>query len=183
MNRIVYLGSLIQKEVDRRIHFGIALPDPSLDAPLVLSQCFDFSNEIGALKDIVHARGHILLLSPKCHPELAGCGVEYSWGRSKTVFRREKNDLIAKHLHANILQSLSPEALPISLIWRFERRTRDYRRMYKDLQIKMESGIVCADDVCYKFLETMRKTYKSHRNIEEIDRNFISAAVATEENV
>ena len=54
--------------------------------------------------------------------------------------------------------------------------------MYKDLQIKMESGIVSADDVCYKFLETMRKTYKSHRNIEEIDRNFISAAVATEEN-
>ena len=45
----------------------------------------------------------------------------------------------------------------------------------------MESGQVCLDDVCFKLLENIRKTYKSHRNIEEIDRTFISDAVAKED--
>jgi hypothetical protein len=28
--------------------------------------------------------------SMKCHPELAGKGIEYSWGLAKSVYRRAK---------------------------------------------------------------------------------------------
>ena len=28
--------------------------------------------------------------STKCHPELAGKGIEYSWGLAKSVYRRAK---------------------------------------------------------------------------------------------
>ena len=40
---------------------------------------------------VIHARGHILQMSPKCHPELAGHGIEYAWGAAKLRFRRDND--------------------------------------------------------------------------------------------
>lgn len=37
-------------------------------------------------------RCHCLLLFHKCHPEIAGVGVEYSWGKSKMEFRTHFNN-------------------------------------------------------------------------------------------
>ena len=69
-----------------------------------------------ALQDFVESRGHILILSPKCHPELAGCGIEYSWGKTKQYFRRTANDMIASNLHSNIVKSIQLNVLPIEQI-------------------------------------------------------------------
>jgi len=48
------------------------------------------------------SRDHIidvqLILTPKCHPEIAGRGVEYDWGYSKMRFRSDFNDTIAANL-------------------------------------------------------------------------------------
>ena len=60
---------------------------------IVLQALPDFKNERTALQHVVESRGHILLLSPKFHPEVAGVGIEYSWGFSKQKFRRVHNDL------------------------------------------------------------------------------------------
>jgi len=49
------------------------------------------------LEELVHSRGHILLMSPKGHPELAGKGVEYAWGAAKLLFRKI-NDCKVKNL-------------------------------------------------------------------------------------
>ena len=121
-------GSLAPKQVEKLRAEGKALPDPSLDAPLVLSSCSDFLHEKGALATLVESRGHILILSPKCHPELAGCGIEYAWGKSKQWFRAHNNQ-VYKDLHRNIENSMEDIVLPISRCWKFERKTRDYRRM------------------------------------------------------
>ena len=83
---------------------GKDLWDPKLVAPRVLSECEDFVKEKEALQEIVESLGHILILSPKCHPELAGCGIECSWGKSKQHFRRTANDIIASNLHSNIVK-------------------------------------------------------------------------------
>ncbi|CAM9599800.1 unnamed protein product, partial [Pylaiella littoralis] len=94
----------------------------------------DFKNEKTALKHIVESRGHVLLMSPKCHPEVAGVGIEYSWGFSKQKFRRKHNDENPKNLHANIEKSMcTEEYLTIGRVRRFARRTRDYCRAYRDL--------------------------------------------------
>ena len=53
----------------------------------VLQAMPDFKTERTALQHVVESQGHILL-SPKCHPEVAGVGIEYSWGFSKQKFRR-----------------------------------------------------------------------------------------------
>ena len=59
-------------------------------------------NETGALQEVVESRGLILILSPKCHSELTGCGIEYSWGKSKQYLRRAANDTIDTNLPSNL---------------------------------------------------------------------------------
>ena len=59
--------------------------DRSFSLPHVLSSCWDFAHEKPALEELVEMRGHILRMCVKGHPELAGVGVEYAWGRSKQV--------------------------------------------------------------------------------------------------
>lgn len=46
--------------------------DQSMSMDHVLGSCPDFHNETGALQTLVELRGHILVMSPKGHCELAG---------------------------------------------------------------------------------------------------------------
>ncbi|CAM9442834.1 unnamed protein product, partial [Ectocarpus sp. 8 AP-2014] len=97
----------------------------------VLGNCSDFKEEKPAPLHLVESRGHILIMPPKCHPELASVGVEYSWGKSKLKFRRHINDEDPKHLKDNVLKALdTEEILTLERIRRFAQRPRDYRRTY-----------------------------------------------------
>lgn len=54
---------------------------------MILSRLPDFSNEKIGIRNLLQERGHILVVSPKCHPEIAGSGIEYSWGLADIHFR------------------------------------------------------------------------------------------------
>ena len=54
----------------------------------LMGLCHDFLNEEGMLQHIANSIGVQVLLTPKCHAELAGEGVEYVWGRAKAEYRR-----------------------------------------------------------------------------------------------
>ena len=109
--------------------------DPEKNIEQVLGGLPDFKNGRTALQHTVEKRGHILVLSPKFHPEVAGVGIEFSWGMSKLKFRRGINDEVPKNLHRNILASVCRETiLTLSRIRRFARRTRDYCRAYLRLE-------------------------------------------------
>ncbi|CAM9660150.1 unnamed protein product [Ectocarpus sp. 12 AP-2014] len=134
----------------------------------VLQALTDFESERTALQYLVESRGHILLLSPKCHPEIAGVGIEYSWGFSKQRFRRKYNDEVPKHLHANIEKSMCREKhLTIGRVRRFARRTRDYCRAYREIQLG------AADGQGLQLVEKMRNTQKAHRNILDMEPGFL----------
>ena len=142
--------------------------DPKMNLGFVLGSLPDFFNERTALQHTVEARGHILVLSPKFHPEVAGVGIEYSWGMSKLKFRRELNDEIPKNLHNNILTSMNRETiLTLPRVRRFARRTRDYCRAY----FKLEKDAVGAESK--DRIEQMRKSCKAHRNIIDMEPGFI----------
>jgi hypothetical protein len=47
---------------------------------LILASLPDFQQEKIGIRNLLESRGHILIVSPKCHPELAGSGIEYAWG-------------------------------------------------------------------------------------------------------
>jgi hypothetical protein len=70
----------------------------------VLASLPDFEAGLSALEKKYIDRGEIPLFCAKGHPELAGKGVEFCWGVSKRNFRKI-NDVVAKHLHANIMKS------------------------------------------------------------------------------
>lgn len=128
------------------------------------------NEEMSALADLIESRGHILLLSVKCHPEMAGCGVEFCWGISKRIFRKNNQlcKVETKDLKLKVEKSLSEDVLTLERVWKFERRTRTYMHMCRE--IGLNADIVT---LSYKELESQMKTYKTHRNIEETERVFL----------
>lgn len=159
--------------------------DQSMSIDYVLSSCPDFRNETSALQTLVESRGHILIMSPKGHCELAGAylpfcpvfaclcdrkiqtfvtgnGIEYDWGRMKQNFRR-KNRYI--NFHELILSSMAPQSLPLSTSRKFARKARAYRRAYRH-------GV----DNEYACIEKMVKRFKAHRNAADFAKSFIKSA-------
>uniref|UniRef100_A0A7S2DK14 Uncharacterized protein n=1 Tax=Haptolina brevifila TaxID=156173 RepID=A0A7S2DK14_9EUKA len=102
----------------------------------------------------------------KGHPELAGVGVEYSWGKAKHKFRRDVNDCVAAHLHSNIVKcfSRSEKFLPLARVRKFARKTRAYRCAYREEQPNSLADV-----------EKLVKAYKSHRSAEVFDKKFCHA--------
>lgn len=154
-------------------------PNSGKNVNTVLGNCPDFRDEKSALQHLVESRGHILLMSPKCHPEIAGVGIEYSWGKSKLEFRRNINDEIVKNLRENMLKALSTDKiLTLGRVRRFARRTRDYRRTYARLA---SAGTDMADlkrkyggAEGFRLIEKMAKGCKTHRNIVDMEVTFIN---------
>ena len=98
-------------------------------------------------------------MSPKCHPELAGHGIEYCWGGAKMFFRRN-NDLVPKNFDRNVRACLAH--VTRRNVHMFERRARGYRACLSNL----------ANDTFVK-LEHAVKERKSHRNAADFDGKFI----------
>ena len=115
------------------------------------------------------SRGQIPLLSPKCHPKVAGVGIEYSWGFSKQKFRRVHNDEVPKNLHANIEATMcTKNYLTIGRVRRFAHRTREYCRAYRNLLL---DGVVVKSK---ELIEKMRAKQKAHRNILDMEPGFLN---------
>jgi hypothetical protein len=146
-----------------------------LDAHAVLGACPDFHYERTALQNVIERRGHILLPSVVCTPETAGGGIEYAWGKLKFE-QRKQNDAAVK-LEAGVkfierVKALCTDksVLPLERIWRYQRRARDYIRLYLD--VGHREGRTA---LTYKEIEKMRTMQKTHRNIMEVDRKFVQS--------
>ena len=130
------------------------------DLRKIMADCLDFKHEETALEQVSRKKGHLLRMSPKGHPELAGVGIEYSWGKSKMHFRRN-NTLDQNTFHSRVLQSLSPEVLTLERVRKFARKARAYERSYA-------TGASKYDDV-----EKLCKIFKCHRCAMDFDKSFI----------
>ncbi|CAM9895827.1 unnamed protein product, partial [Chrysoparadoxa australica] len=114
---------------------GLWDPQNQMDGKVmkeVLGGCSDFAGEKSRIRKLLESKGHILLMSPKFHPELAGVGIEFTWGMAKQFYRSNYETASFKTLKQLVPTVLTPEVLPIERIRRFARRTRDYKRMYKE---------------------------------------------------
>ena len=129
----------------------------------MLCNCWDFATEKTAFQELLISRGHIAEMSPKCHPELAGVGIEYSWGKSKMHFRRN-TDHIGKNLHTNIINSMSSSVLTLLRVRRYARRARAYRLAYNSTETTMSK----------RDIEKIVKNLKVHRSALDGDWKFIN---------
>jgi hypothetical protein len=142
--------------------------DESTSLAKLMAECEDFKTETTAMHDLMEVLGVEMDQTPKCHPELAGRGVEYCWGKSKYEHRKH-NTLAAgkapfeKRVHAAL------ESVGLSRSRSFLRKANDYKRAYRALNLA--SGAAAA--VAHADIEKMRKLTKAHRCTFDQDRKFI----------
>ena len=140
--------------------------------------CPDFAEERSVLQELLDKNNDIVLLSPKCHPELAGNGIEYCIGFAKMQFRRIFNNGIGgDSLTKNTFASL--ESITMEHVWKYSRRSRDYLHVYNALHDQSVDNATNKIDLTgecntsHQMLEDMRKTRKTHRNILDIEYKFL----------
>ena len=146
---------------------------PALDAHAVLASCPDFQYEKTALQQPVESRGYILLPSVVCTPETAGGGIEYGWDKLKYEQRKQSDSAVKLEDGVKFVERVkalcrSKIILPMSRVFKFQRRARDYIRLYIALGSRVGTSAPS-----YQDLERMRTKQSTHRNIMEIDRSFV----------
>jgi hypothetical protein len=164
---------------------GNIIQDTSLD--YLLSKCTDFLEEKSLLQLNLTNLGAQCFHSPKFHCELAGEGIEYSWGFAKLAYRKlpkgQKNTI--GKFHSQVQLCLSRDHLSISRVRLHSKRARDYMVTYFIMSIEGENGTKgeislnemkpCA--VSASKIEQMRRTVKTHRAAIDFDKFFCKAKV------
>ena len=152
--------------------------DLSMSLPHMLAECDDFKNEICQLEYIGKCIGVKVLITPKFHAELAGEGIEYAWGVSKSVYRkipwemRKGKDNFMKLVE----ECLDPtKVLSLNNVRRFSKKARNYMKVYQLIESKkndlssdksLNKDVIklCKDieEIDYKSIEKMAKQMKNH---------------------
>ena len=154
--------------------------DESKSLRSIMAKCEDFQNEQTQLQYIAEKIGAKVKLTPKCHPELAGEGIEYSWGFGKRRYRREwamqdddkrtVEDFLA--LCRACLSNLETgDALTKARVRMMAGRARSYIIAYAKMaedQAGSEN-----DPLTYALIGKMAKQYRAHRSALDFDLKFI----------
>ena len=168
---------------------------------LKLDSCKDFSTEMTQMQAIAKSLGVQVVITPKAHPEIAGQGIEYSWGYSKLRFRKDNTAAAGekvKQLEANIYRSLdinSEHGLNLERVRKFVRKAREYKMVYREyfreLDDEAQEEAATSDPENpspgskrkavkmegekhhYAIIERQVKAVKAHRCALDIDHKFI----------
>ena len=105
-------------------NFGIVNNSTSLRE--MMTMCYDFLHEQGMMKFIGRKVGVEVILTPKCHAELAGKGVEYMWACSKNHYRNiSMNEKKRKEKFTEAVRKcLSVDVITLMRIRNFAERAR-----------------------------------------------------------
>lgn len=106
-------------------------------------------------------------MSPKGHPEVAGMGIEYSWGKAKHAFRR-LNNTVPKDLHENI--SAAFLELYLARVCRFARKCREYHRAYAMVHGLFGNSAATEEEIrfAHATVERMVKLARTHCSAMDI---------------
>ena len=105
----------------------------------------DFVNELTLLQFHAKRIGVTVDRTPKCHPEIAGEGIEYAWALSKLSYRRaplkkKRNRASFKNLVRESTDPLS--VLNIQRIRSCSKKARSYMKLYRVFQSEPKNEIV-----------------------------------------
>jgi len=155
----------------------------------VLGNWIDFFNEKTCLMYLGERLGVDVDRSTKSHPELAGEGIEYTWGRAKGVYRRarlsqKKGKENFRKLVENCLSTQEGEdkgGLTIEMIRKFSRRARRYILAYFNLEHEQEDNMN-EEGVSEINIERIQKEFKTHRSAIDFDEKFINHCFRRDED-
>jgi hypothetical protein len=129
----------------------------------ILESLTDFKTELTLLQTIGRAIGLEVVMTPICHCEIAGRGVEYGWGVSKLDFRKI-NTGESKRTREFIEKSF--ELLTIEVMRKLHRKAREYKLAYKILMEAQEGGSG-TKTLAMKKIETMKDSIKHKRQMDQ----------------
>ena len=113
--------------------------------------------------------------TPKCHPEMAGEGVEYLWAILKNLHKSMK--LSQKRGKENFLntvnQVLSNEKITNKLICQLSRKARTHMSAYQSLDNAIVDSSNRSYDMIEKIVATYKKRHKVHRAVDTTETPFI----------
>jgi hypothetical protein len=167
----------------RKDNYDNWIPESSLKH--LMSQHYDFANELTLLQFIGLELGITVDRTPKCHPEMAGEGIEYSWACAKNWYRnlpvaykRTKD-----RFQNNIKKAASHEIITVERVRRFSRRARRYMMAYLALSLGFsvaDASVNIDDDMRATplKLEKLIKAHKNHRCAMDFDCRFIAGELS-----
>jgi hypothetical protein len=152
----------------------------------LLGNCEDFINEESMLQYYGRMMGVAVDRTPKCHCELAGEGIEYSWAASKNKYRRfpvsQKKG--KEQFRKLVSECLSREVVTTELVRAFSRRARQYICAYHALHEQQQSSKDAAtEEITAPLIEKLVKKFKTHRAVIDFDNKFVTATVKMEEEL
>jgi hypothetical protein len=170
--------------------FGNVIRETSLKH--LMSLLTDFIEEETLLQYHGRLLGVKVERTPKCHPEIAGEGIEYDWGCGKGVYRRLP--ISQKKTKQKFRESVktcldSNNVLTVERRRLFSKRAREYMLAYSILDNTDETDSTERDskEVVVKkekkphmtayLIEKIVKQYKSHRSAADFDAGFINRIV------
>ena len=141
----------------------------------LLMKCTDFRTEVTDLEHLAREISTVhqlisILFTPKFHCELAGGGIEYSWGASKRYYR--KQPLSTKKSYANFekLVRWSVDRVSVQMCRRFSAKARGYMLAYhhkalekSNAKCKGESDAIEVKFSSFEYNEKIHKIYRSHQ--------------------
>ena len=129
-----------------------------------MSKCTDFKDkktDIDQLCDEISLMlipNSTILFTPKYHCELAGDGIEYSWGASKRIYCRKPLSEKKQSLHFKGLVKLCVKSVCIHMARRFSAKSRGYMLTYA-FKKKREEDNICENKWNYEMNEKIHKIY------------------------
>ncbi|KAG7357902.1 hypothetical protein IV203_014515 [Nitzschia inconspicua] len=155
----------------------------------IVGQCTDFQNELTHLQVMANELKVQVMFTPKFHAEMAGEGIEYSWGFAKGSYRRKP---LQKKRKRSDFEDLVDECTNVETeltkarIRRFSARARAYLCTYhylataeptaaeptaaaiQDNDQEKKQKVPMMDEI-----ERLMKKFKTHRCAFDFDRGFV----------
>jgi hypothetical protein len=172
--------------------FGNRIRETSLDQ--LLSQCSDFLREESLLQLNIRKLGCTCVHSPQFHCEIAGEGIEYSWGNAKMKYRsfraadkRSKAQFLEK-----VRYCMSREFLTNERVRKNSRRSREYMVSYFILSSEASGNLPYNEfarlselkpcSISASKIEQMKEKVRTHRAALDFDRNFCEVKFKVEKD-
>ena len=160
-------------KIDKYCEKGYQEPTGEIDETTsydaLLNGCRDFANELTLVQTVMLELGSFCDRSPKCHPEVAGEGIEYSLGKSKNYFRtfgtdKKKGKDKFKALVEMSLKHDEGAEISIERVRKYCRKARRYIIAYH----QFDRGEKVDDAETLSRIErNLERLTKSHRDPQE----------------
>lgn len=141
----------------------------------------DFREEKTLLQVRAEEMGISIVRSPKCHPEIAGEGIEYSWGVSKNNYRRQpleqKRGL--ENFFSLVRESISTDLITKKVARGCSARARAFMLAYRARYLlSLDPSEEVAEELrtnpmCFDLLDKCVKKFRAHRSAIDFDKGFI----------